>query len=285
MKIEKHNAIIDENTPNMRRRRRGFTLLELLAVMAIMVMLTTLAVTSYFSAVRGMARRSALKSLVNTLILARQRACMESTRFSVVMFNELTGKTDTDVTPSYIVSKGLGQITTISGQRLIDEFTALDQLFSTTSLGDNYKGAIRLYNLAKGGWSYIYPWVSKTDNLLSDRVSGTTGARYKIQAWYFTKNSGVRNYNEPSGGWGIGDVYGVEAAPLRALPRNFWFTRLGETANESFTVTFRPDGALDSNAMVTIQITEKLGTGSGQQKKATITVSTDGKISYAEKWN
>jgi prepilin-type N-terminal cleavage/methylation domain-containing protein len=96
------------------RTRRGFSLLELLAVMTIMVMLSALAVTSYFAAVRGMARRGALKNLVNTLVLARQRACMESSCFSVIMFNEVSGVNSGDLTPSYIVAKGLGQLSYIS---------------------------------------------------------------------------------------------------------------------------------------------------------------------------
>ena len=63
----------------MNRKKRGFTLIELLTVMSIMGMLTTIAVTSYFSAIRGMARRSALKHLADTMVSARQRACMEPT--------------------------------------------------------------------------------------------------------------------------------------------------------------------------------------------------------------
>ena len=62
------------------RKDAGFSLLELLAVMSIMALLTTLAVTSYFSAVRGMGRRSAVNNLANTLIQARQRACMDNAR-------------------------------------------------------------------------------------------------------------------------------------------------------------------------------------------------------------
>ena len=76
--------------------KKGFTLVELLTVMAIMAMLSTIAVSSYFTAIRGMARRSALKHLANTFVLARQRACMEGASMSVMIFNEITGYDNTE---------------------------------------------------------------------------------------------------------------------------------------------------------------------------------------------
>ena len=72
-----------------KRARRGFSLLELLAVMSIMAMLSTLAVTSYFGAIRGMASRGAKKHFQNTLLLARQRACIDGARVRLMAFYEV----------------------------------------------------------------------------------------------------------------------------------------------------------------------------------------------------
>ena len=61
------------------RRRdgeRGFTLLELLAVMGIMMLMAGIAVMSYFGATRGAAARSAVSHLQNNLSFARQTAIM-----------------------------------------------------------------------------------------------------------------------------------------------------------------------------------------------------------------
>ena len=106
-----------------RRSRRGFSLLELLAVMSIMAMLSTLAVTSYFSAVRGMTRRSAVKHLANTLVVARQRACLEGSRMSVMIFNEVSRYEGSKeiVIPSYVICKEVGRISFISQDKLVDE--------------------------------------------------------------------------------------------------------------------------------------------------------------------
>lgn len=99
----------------------------------------------------------------------------------------------------------------------------------------------------------------------------------------FTTNPQVSNNNQPSGGWRVGDVYGVEASPIRSLPRNFLFTAFTDETDGSLTVTFLPNGSVTSGQ--TIQLTEKVGGRSDQQKKATITVQSNGTISYNEKWN
>jgi prepilin-type N-terminal cleavage/methylation domain-containing protein len=164
----------------MRKREYGFSLLELLAVMSIMGLLTTVAVTSYFGAARGVARRGTIKHLVTTLTVARQRACMDNTRVSVVFYNELVGIEDEEVKgtgsaiiPSYVVCKEVGKITMISGNYLIDEFNALDKMFST-EVPDNigsYRGGFRLYNLTDGNFSFVYPWVVNSGDQIEERQS------------------------------------------------------------------------------------------------------------------
>ena len=89
----------------------------------------------------------------------------------VVMYNEVTGPEDEDVRPSYVICKSIGRITYVTGDNLVDEFTALDTVFSTDDLGPNYKGAMKLYNLSEGGFSYVYPWVHQENlNFTSPRT-------------------------------------------------------------------------------------------------------------------
>lgn len=54
-----------------------------------MALLSTLAVTSYFGAVRGMSIRSAKRHFENALVQARQRACIDGARVSLIAFNEI----------------------------------------------------------------------------------------------------------------------------------------------------------------------------------------------------
>ncbi len=273
--------------------RRGFSLLELLAVMSIMAMLTTLAVTSYFSAIRSMTRRSAVKHLVNTLILARQRACMEGSRISVVIFNEVTGAENTDVTPSYVMCKEIGQLTFVSGDDLVDEFTEIDRMFGTKGYGANYKGSMKLYNLVLGGWSQVFPWVQPYPWIggnkgLNSRRSASGNPKmtpaersggYSLNVFEFRVNSNVKNLNEAT--WNVGDAYGIEVAPPGSLPRNFCFTSLQSDAKKVLTITFQPDGTAVFSAGGMVKISET----QPPQKSNAIEVKSDGSINFNEDWN
>lgn len=259
--------------------------MELLAVMAVMALLTTLSVTSYFGAVRSMTRRSAIKHLVNTLLLARQRACMENSRISVMIFNDIVGINQTDVTPSYVLCKEIGRISFVKGDRLADEFFEIEKIFGVTSYGPSYKGSLRLYNLDEGKWSDVYPWVEPyelTDRRsasgnpymsASERVNG-----YSLNCFSFRINPNVQHNNPAS--WEIGDPYGIEAGPMGALPRNFWFAQLQSVVTKSLVFTFNPDGtAVAKNGWkITIQETQL------PKKSASIVVTERGDVKYDERW-
>ena len=281
------------NRTSQKTGRRGFSLLELLAVMSIMAMLTTLAVTSYFSAIRSMTRRSAVKHLVNTLILARQRACMEGARISVVMFNEVTGAVNTDVTPSYAMCKEIGQITYLNGQDLVDEFTEIDRMFGTKGYGANYKGSMKLYNLVGGGWAYVFPWVQPypwtgANKGLNQRRSASGNPSmtqternngYSLNVFSFEINKNVQNLNPAQ--WHVGDAYGIEVTPPGSLPRNFCFTSLQQDASKVITITFQSDGSAVFGTVGTVKLSET----QPPNLSNTIEVKSDGSINYNEDWN
>ncbi len=248
------------------RKSAGFSLLELLAVMSIMALLSTMAVTSYFTAIRGMTRRSAVKHLANSIILARQRACLEGVRVSVMIFNEVSGY-DADnqpiVVPSYVVCKEVGRVTTISGTKLVDEFTPLDQMFGVRTddthdeqLSSGYLGSMRLYNLTAGKWWQVTP--EAVAHNLTSRYSPYSQKSRTIVAYAFEENSRIPNANRAT--WAVGDVFGLEAAAPGALPTGFKFKNLDgssdalpENLNQSAVVTFLPDGTAQEDVEITIK--------------------------------
>ena len=61
----------------VRRHRAGFTLLELLVVMAIMGMLMTVGVVAFFSIGKGARMRGAVSNVQSVLSLVRQRAILK----------------------------------------------------------------------------------------------------------------------------------------------------------------------------------------------------------------
>lgn len=267
-----------------KRSNRGFSLLELLTVVAIMGMLSTLAVTSYFSAIRGMTRRSAIKHLVNTLVLARQRSCMEGSRMSVLIFNEVTGydsRNKAIIAPSYVVCKEVGRVSAKQGDQIYDEFTALDKLFgyekSVSAIkNDGEYASMRLYNLAEGKWTCVYPKVLLTKDInaiISD------GESVNLPIFTFVKNARSESKNPSSATWEVGDPYGIEVTPLNSLPRGFWFKKFEDAENRApICITFEPDG--NASRTENIVIEEQL-----VSKRMTIKVTNTGEIEYNEKWN
>ncbi|MBP5510725.1 MAG: prepilin-type N-terminal cleavage/methylation domain-containing protein [Kiritimatiellae bacterium] len=256
--------------------KKGFTLVELLTVMAIMAMLSTIAVSSYFTAIRGMARRSALKHLANTFVLARQRACMEGASMSVMIFNEITGYDNTEAStgsgtsfnPTYVICRKLGRISCLpdngsgKGDHLVDEFLSLDVLFGsildeneTNYKRDHELESFRLYNLTRGKWSDVYPKV--VEELLDNRTSSAKGSESFSDQKKYKHDLPVYAFivqNQNSVNWRVCDAYGIEVSPPNTLPRGFIFPDLNEDKEEDvITVTFNPDGTCSGDRTIRLQ--------------------------------
>jgi len=255
--------------------RRGFSLMELLAVMAIMGILATVAVTGYFSAVRSMTRRRAVSNFVATLQQARQRACIDGTRMAVVCYPETT-QSSTPQANLYVVCKALGRVTSISGGQIGDEFTPLDSIFgkATTAAatdGEYAFGSRRIYNLSsdKAGFLQVEGTVQPGDYGVLE--SGITGEMLtntnRTLLWCFVPAGGANTAN-----FQIGDLYGIEASPVASLPKNIYF---GSEA----TLMFKPDGSTVGGSIIITDQSIK-----GQSKPiATITVDSNGSITGGDK--
>lgn len=273
-------------------------MIELLAVMSIAALLTTVAVTSYFSAVRGMGRRSAIKHLASTLTVARQRACMDNARVSVVLFNEVSGVDEDSnkllVTPSYVICKEMGRITYARGDALVDEFSALDAIFgkeNTAGAPDDYqdfseKAGIKLYNLTEGGYSYVRPrvkmykldsesvYIKKPDHYYIDE--GAPGS-LELHPFSFTVNTSA---GQSTASWKIGDSYGIEASPVQNLPRGFQFGGMDDNQNAFEYITFLPSGRAEFSSGGSIRIEELRP----PNRSVTMRVDSSGEISYNNNW-
>lgn len=265
-----------------KRVRWGFSLLELLAVMSIMAMLSTLAVTSYFSAIRSMAARGAKKQFLNTLVLARQRACIDGARVSVMIFNEIgsyesDGATVKEWAPSYVVCKELGRVSFVSGNYLFDEFSDLKQLFGTAPDGESSDigrvGGIRLYNLTSGFWTLVKPYVSLRSVGGANSRLLYSGGTHNFMAYAFEKQTGTGSQSSGSGAWQVGDAYGIEVAPVQFLPKGFSFEQLANNESAIHYVTFEPDGSAKQGKTFTIRGSKAAGGGSFR-----FSVSKDGSI-------
>lgn len=284
---------------------RGFTLLELLAVMAIMAMLSTLAVTSYFAAIRGMARRGMSEHFINTLTQARQRACVDGARVSLIIFNQPSGY-DSDgnldrIQPSYVVCRELGRITWAEEEYLFDEFADLKQLFnvetvaSSEDYSQDYQGGIRLYNLNRGCWTTVGSRVVRPrdygnqQHLLATATNKTKWDQHRFEDYAFrllpaTGSSRSANYTP----WQIGDSYGIEVTPILNVPKTFYVDGLGWSGQGSPTtdalkkiqhVTFGPDGRVVSGTDGSTSPSFTFRSTDVQVGRVRVSVSNDGSLS------
>ena len=306
--MEKKINTHDHPRPVARRasQRRGFSLLELLAVMAIMAMLATLAVSSYFAAVKGMAARSAKRHFENALVSARQRACIDGVRVSLMAFNEIggfdsSGNIDDDkLIACYVICKEIGRLSYVEGDYLFDEFADLKALFGEKStdssdrlrVSSTYKGGFRLYNLSQGSWTFVEPHVvlrdmgsANSDLLYSKALYENSATRASVanseknhafKAYAFKMQTGSQAKSTGARDWHIGDIYGVEVAPIQNLPKGFKFEELSDDTKDVQCVTFEPDGSIRSSQVgFTIQ-----GSKASAQERVQFTISKLGKISY-----
>jgi type II secretory pathway pseudopilin PulG len=95
--------------------------------MLVMIILSGLAVSGYFSATRGSAMRSAVNHLRSSLLLARQQAMMSGKTTYVVFEHSTNGE-------SYVICQRRGVTTQSAGAVVWDDFTDLSGLPVNTTI-------------------------------------------------------------------------------------------------------------------------------------------------------
>ena len=197
-----------------KRRAAGnaFTLIELLAVIAIVIIMTGIAIVSYLGTVKAAAMSSAANHLRSSLMLARQNAMLNGRRTCVVL------QSDRHVV---VEQHGRGIAT---NSLIMDEYADDDLLVSLESALGAETNNIYLYNLEAGA------------NARRAIITGVLPAQHTILT------------GSPDGGgthlWPIGGLsrYGFEMTPEIAMPRRI---RMGDgqtTGDVHDSIMFHPDG-------------------------------------------
>lgn len=270
--------------------RKGFTLLELLAVVAIMGMLGVAAAASYGALTNGMKDRGTCAAATALLRGAKERARIDRMPTVVYCYNVCIRESKHQDDSSIVVGRmtairRVGRISYIRDRYLFDEFADLEKSYAWTN-DENELGQMRGHRLFKYndersvGKKMEYSIVA--DDVYSDdemqmvtTFSGGVNNRTNIllSAFYDLGTSD----RSPSGGWKIGDGYAAEFAELD-LPEGYVFgssalPRKEGQISEFEAICFDPDE--DANKKVEIYVTRPNAQGHPQAVRKAGEATTD----------
>ena len=259
-------------------RRRAFTLVELLMVIAIMALLGTVTVGGYRAMQRGMEERGVMENANHFIRAAYRRAQIYRQPVAVYFWNE-TLREETETEPMIVVGRAVavrraGRVSRFLDPYLYDEFGDLDKERLVESSEDEDadnadSGSVENDNLVP-----LYKMNSRTSNgrsLVSQTTKNVTdqngdtllssGRSRDIPCYaYVLKSAGT------AGEWHVGDAYGLEFAEIQ-LPHGYLFgssyhkrpqekTSAGDYKMMWFDVSLNTGDGSDQGAtgMSTIQI-------------------------------
>lgn len=259
------------------RGRAGFTLLELVAVIGIIALMSVVVVGGFNGILRAIADTSGADAMRRALMLARQQACVDGedtyvwvtgmNTFAVVRkAGTVSAVSSGSRNPSYLQVGG--RETSVAAKYIEDEYADLasaeqgfviDANTLATDINDivkNYKG-IRVFDMstAKMADITVPPWFDG-----------------KKDAWVF----GIA---KDAGGFAVGADYGWLIYPEQTLPAGYVFADSYDSngafkENYDTKVHFLADGTVDSPAAFPVyEVSVK--------KTRRVQVSGDGKVTIA----
>lgn len=263
-------------------KRQGFTLLELLMVVAVMGLLGSVATAGYYAAVSGMEVRGAKESVASVIQAAQQRAATDHVPTGVLFSNKLlregTVSHSAIAVGTAVAVRAGGRVTCVVDKYLFDEFNDIN--YGRKSIrrnGNNEDNAaieagassMLLYKIGKSKIqsSEVKDYVVERSELTRGNperramVGGSTSPTHM-------PSYGFQVVNANSVQWSAGDLYGYEIAAIQ-LPHNMIF---GKKAPSSMSdpvddspagadpILFKADGTLNKGKTeVTMSICRTMG--------------------------
>jgi len=235
------------------RRSAGFTLLELLIVITMMIFITTIALVNYFGVMRAAGYATISNNVFSALLMARQRACIDN---KPVFFYLLD-------TTNYVLQESIGTITSIPYPG------GAGNLEGNTPPG----GGVVFYD------QYGSPPVQSNSVI----VNMDNPAEPAATVWKAVPNTPFELHVllTSSAGWNDNgrnnDHYGTELFARQMLPKGFSFQQSPGTK-----VIFQPDGTVDIiNGLKKLVVQEILG-NNNTARQVTFTIESSGKITQGQ---
>ncbi len=254
----------------------AFTLLELLVVMAIMALISTAMISSFFGAQRAASYTAAAADVRNSLLLARQRACLDGVKVYFVLMTN--GYDDVEFScTDYAIIHPMGKLT---GEDPTDEDKDPQKTYfydAYTDLESMVGRQTVIYNLNN---------MRRGDVTIEYRAA-VPESPYEIYSPFY------RFEVEDATGWSGNETYGILLHPVQRLPKGFYFRWVphGESPSEDplstilARVIFKPDGSVearnannsDASMPVQIQVIEKIAKDRSDNR-INLEIGSDGKV-------
>ena len=266
--------------------KKGFTLVELLAVIGLMGLMGAIAIGGYSAVVRGMSDRAALDAAKGIIDAARQRANLDRKKTYVYLYDEVV-KVDSEMSAGIvngvaIAVRPVGRVSAVVGDLICDEFGDLANTYASLSAEEGSSDSemeasastMKLYSIPQKDFALVKEGVFKTsvqvnrtletpDGDSDETATGVSGEDWVNRSFYYY------GFKRVGGGatFSAGDEYGQEFAVAR-LPPGYTFSssvqmsgasnlgqqggriiELNPTDNASPGVTVyrrRPDGNFES---------------------------------------
>lgn len=220
--------------------KKGFTLVELLVTVGIMGMLSTVAVSGYFAASRGMADRGALTDVRSLIRVAQQRATADHMPTAVIFYNMKVkngGDDSADLIQSRAVALRMaGRFSRVADGHLFDEFADLGRSYPTNSVSGS-TSTMRLYKFDTNGATpgKVSTYVEEVSTGVTEELI-SLGVTVDDEQFGFVDKGGVS--------WKTGDAYAFEIAST-TLPNGYFFggsvpTELGKEVKGEADLFFLP---------------------------------------------
>ena len=206
--------------------RRGFTMIELLTVMAIMAMLGIAASSGYAALQRGMRERASVAAASGLLRAAKERAAVDRVPTAVFCYNRLirdasASRDENGVVVGVMTAiRRAGRVSYMRGSVLYDEFGDLDLTYEASDSTDDLskRSGMRLWKFPTSEameYSIVSDAVLRDTSMTETTYSG--GATDCLMGAFYNLK---RSKSEPS--WKVGDAYGFEIGEVQ-LPVGFIF--------------------------------------------------------------
>jgi prepilin-type N-terminal cleavage/methylation domain-containing protein len=226
-------------------RRAGFTLMELLVVMAIMLTISTILVAGYFGMTRAASYAAAETDVYNLIQLARQRACLDGTKVFFMLIDS----------NSYVLVHGVGELTRDMENKSFNGRHRIYDAYADHFVITNASSKLCVWNMDRNVYAD-----DVNINLVEDGGSDT----YPGSGEKYTRMINTLDVVLPQPAdyrsWKQGDRYGFELYPRQILPKGFYFgiQDIG-TFPKNDKIVFAADGSssrVSDNVTTTTGITK-----------------------------